>query len=166
MEVHIEILFYSLIPMTMQSSRPQESMRTPVAVAVVVFAVIIAGVLYYYRHNAPRPTGQGAASNSQTMPAKTTLELGTETRTVTASNSSFSPKELYVKKGDKIVLTLTGKEGTHDWTLAGYNNVHTDRVAAGQSTTVTFTADKAGTFEYYCSLHQSQGMKGKLIVVK
>jgi len=141
-------------------------MRTPVAVVVVVLAVIAAGVLYYYRHNASRPAGQGATSNSLAMPAKVTFELGTETRTVTAGNFSFSPNVLYVKKGDKIVVTLTGKEGTHDWTLAGYNNVHTDRVAAGQSATVTFTADKIGTFEYYCSLHRSMGMKGKLIVVK
>ena len=149
----------------MQSTRSQESMGTPVAVVVLVLAVIAAGVLYYYRHNAPQPLGQGAVPNSQTMPVKITFELGTETRTVTASNFSFSPSELYVKKGDKIVVTLTGKEGTHDWTLAGYN-AHTDRVAAGQSAAVTFTADKTGTFEYYCSLHRSMGMKGKLIVVK
>jgi len=39
-------------------------------------------------------------------------------------------------------------------------------VTPGTPTSVTFVADKTGTFEYYCSVgnHRAQGMVGKLIV--
>ncbi|MDO8658241.1 MAG: plastocyanin/azurin family copper-binding protein [Candidatus Levybacteria bacterium] len=39
---------------------------------------------------------------------------------------------------------------------------------AGQTDTVEFTADTAGTFEYYCSVgngyHKEQGMVGTLVI--
>jgi hypothetical protein len=41
-----------------------------------------------------------------------------------------------------------------------------EQVGAGASDVVEFTADKAGTFEYYCSVgnHRAMGMKGTLTV--
>ncbi len=42
----------------------------------------------------------------------------------------------------------------------------TGKVRPGTPTSITFVADKAGTYEYYCSVgnHRAQGMAGKLIV--
>ena len=85
--------------------------------------------------------------------------------TVNASNFSFDLKEMRVKKGDKVRVTLKNAEGFHDWKLDEFG-VATGRLQAGGSETVEFTADKAGTFEYYCSVgsHRAMGMKGNLIV--
>lgn len=41
-------------------------------------------------------------------------------------------------------------------------NVHTRDLGYFESQTITFIADKTGTFEYYCSLHPE--MKGQIIV--
>lgn len=41
-------------------------------------------------------------------------------------------------------------------------NVHTKDLGYFESQTVTFVADKAGTFQYYCSIHPE--MKGEIII--
>ena len=85
---------------------------------------------------------------------------------LTAQNFSFSKSEIRVKKGEKIELTFEVKEGYHDWTLDGYNNIRTKKINTGGKETIEFTADKAGTFEYYCSVgsHRAMGMIGRLVV--
>ncbi|KKT09719.1 MAG: Plastocyanin [candidate division WWE3 bacterium GW2011_GWB2_43_22] len=56
-------------------------------------------------------------------------------------------------------------EGTHDLRLDEFN-VATKLLKAGETDTVEFTADKAGVFEYYCSVgeHRKMGMVGTLTV--
>ncbi len=80
-------------------------------------------------------------------------------------NYSFSPLEIRVKKGTKVKVELNVAEGFHDFVVDEFN-ARTSRAGAGESVTVEFVADKAGTFEYYCSVgsHRALGMKGKLIV--
>lgn len=88
-----------------------------------------------------------------------------KTFNLTGRNFAFSQTEIRVKKGDKVVINFEATEGFHDWTVEGYG-VGTKSVAVGQKTSVSFTADQAGTFEYYCSVgsHRAAGMVGKLIV--
>ncbi|MEY4731380.1 MAG: hypothetical protein RL681_326, partial [Candidatus Parcubacteria bacterium] len=45
-------------------------------------------------------------------------------------------------------------------------NAATKVLTDGQSETIEFVANKAGTFEYYCSVgsHRQMGMKGTLTV--
>ena len=97
------------------------------------------------------------------------LDVGTEQKvvevTVVGSNMKFDTKEIKVKKGDKVRVTFKNSEGFHDWVLDEFN-VATKQISAGQEEVVEFTADKTGTFEYYCSVgkHRQMGMKGNLIV--
>lgn len=88
-----------------------------------------------------------------------------KTFAVDGSPFKFSVTEMRVKKGDTVKVTFTNKEGFHDWKLDEFK-VGTKQLSAGASETVTFVADKTGTFEYYCSVanHRAQGMVGKLIV--
>ncbi len=85
--------------------------------------------------------------------------------TTTAANFSFSPAEIRVKKGQTVTIRLKSAEGFHDIVLDEFG-VKSVRVGAGAETSVTFVANKAGTFEYYCSIgsHRQMGMVGKLIV--
>jgi len=78
---------------------------------------------------------------------------------------SFNVKEIRVKKGDTVTVNFQSAEGFHDWVVDEFNAA-TKQVAPGTPTSVTFVADKTGTFEYYCSVgnHRAQGMVGKLIV--
>ena len=98
-------------------------------------------------------------SVEQPVPAKTV------SIDVTAKNFSFDRAEIRVKKGDTVTVRVTNAEGFHDWVIDEFN-AKTPRLSAGGEAAVTFVADKAGTFEYYCSVgsHRQMGMVGKLIV--
>jgi len=79
-----------------------------------------------------------------------------------ASNFEFDQKEIKVKKGQKVKLTFTNKEGMHDIEIPDLKVK-----AAKAGTAVEFVADKAGTFEYKCGIMCGtghDGMKGNLIV--
>ncbi|MEK7802081.1 MAG: plastocyanin/azurin family copper-binding protein [Pseudomonadota bacterium] len=84
---------------------------------------------------------------------------------ITGSNFAFSQTELTVHQGDRVKIVFGSKEGFHDWVIDEFNTA-TERVQAGATSEVTFVADKAGTFEYYCSVgkHRDMGMVGQLIV--
>lgn len=100
----------------------------------------------------------GGAMSSETSGA-------TKTFNVTASSFKFNPATITVKKGDSVKIVVTNSGGKHDLVLEEFN-VRTKILESGQTGTVTFVADKAGSFEYYCSVgnHRQMGMVGKLIV--
>jgi len=81
--------------------------------------------------------------------------------TLQAKNFEFDQKEIRLKKGDKVKITLETTQGSHSVKIEGYDKT----IQAGKS--VTFTADKAGEFTFACDLFCGQGhgdMTGKLIV--
>jgi plastocyanin len=84
---------------------------------------------------------------------------------VTGKNYAFSKKEIRVKEGDVVTIQFTSESGYHDWVVDEFKAA-TAKVRDGGKTSVTFTASKKGTFEYYCSVgsHRSMGMVGNLIV--
>lgn len=80
---------------------------------------------------------------------------------VMAKDFEFDKKEIHVKKGDKIKLTLHSDDGGHGLAIPAYN------VSINGNGSAEFTADKTGTFEYHCSVMCGAGhseMTGKLIV--
>lgn len=85
--------------------------------------------------------------------------------TVKGDNFTFAPSSITVKKGDTVRITFINAEGFHDWKLDEFN-VATQKIGVGAKEVVEFVADKAGSFEYYCSVgsHRQMGMKGTLIV--
>lgn len=84
---------------------------------------------------------------------------------LTGKNFEFSTKEIRVKEGDTVIVNFESTGGFHDWVVDAFGAA-TKQVREGEKTTVTFVADKAGTYEYYCSVgeHRAAGMVGKLIV--
>jgi nitrite reductase (NO-forming) len=73
--------------------------------------------------------------------------------------------DLKVKLGDKIRIEFANEEGFHDFVIDEFS-AKTPQIGAGKISTVEFTADKLGTFQYYCSVgtHRQMGMKGNFIV--
>lgn len=78
----------------------------------------------------------------------------------------FSTKEITVKKGDKVKINVTVTAGTHNFNIDEYN-IHED-TPLNQPVTIEFTADKTGTFIYYCAMpmHRQLGHWGVLKVVE
>jgi plastocyanin len=77
----------------------------------------------------------------------------------------ITPDKITVNKGDTVTFIITNKKGIHDLTLNEFH-VRTPILLPGAPFKVTFTADKAGSFEYYSSAPRQRelGMKGTLIV--
>ena len=84
---------------------------------------------------------------------------------VEGSPFKFSLAEMRVKKGDTVRVTFKNIKGTHDWVLDEFD-ARTNQIGEGEEEEIEFTADKVGTFEYYCSVgdHRARGMAGELIV--
>lgn len=78
----------------------------------------------------------------------------------------YSTKEITVKKGDKVKINMTVTAGTHDFNIDEYE-IH-KTTPLDEQVTIEFTADKAGTFVYYCSTpgHRTNGHWGILNVVE
>lgn len=80
---------------------------------------------------------------------------------------TYSPATLTVKKGDKVSVKLINKDAAqaHSFLIPDLK-VKSSQVAPGKTETINFTADKAGTFEFYCDVpgHKEGGMVGKMTV--
>lgn len=85
--------------------------------------------------------------------------------TVSGQNFSFTPNAITVNKGDHVKITFTNAGGFHNLRLDEFK-VSTDTIKTGESQTIDFIADQAGTFQYYCSVgtHRQMGMWGTLTV--
>ena len=84
---------------------------------------------------------------------------------VTAKKYEFSPNPIRVAKGEHVRLVITALDHDHGFKLDAFGI--TQSIKKGTSATVEFTADKAGTFPFRCSVFCGlghAGMKGTLIV--
>jgi cytochrome c oxidase subunit II len=85
--------------------------------------------------------------------------------TVTSQGLKFTPNQMTVNKGDTVKITYKNTLGNHDLKIDEFN-AGTKLIGAGQEETIQFVADKAGTFQFYCSVpgHKQAGMVGTLTV--
>lgn len=90
-----------------------------------------------------------------------------EVKEITVENDglSFVQNEIRVNLGDTVRLTFVNTGGFHDWVLDEFDAA-TSQFSAGNSETIEFVADQAGSFEFYCSVgnHRARGMWGTFIV--
>lgn len=143
---------------------------------IIVGAVLLVGVLAWfgremigreYSENKPEsvpmlmPAPNSISSSNISVPQDNEASVFQ----VEASNFKYDVTEIKVKKGDRVKITLNVKEGFHDLVLDEFT-VATEKLQAGGTAEVQFTADKEGRFEYYCSVgaHRQMGMVGTLIV--
>lgn len=84
---------------------------------------------------------------------------------VSGKNFEFSVTEIRVSEGDVVTINFESESGFHDWVVDEFKAA-SPRVRDGEKTSVTFVADRAGIYEYYCSVgeHRANGMVGTLIV--
>jgi plastocyanin len=87
--------------------------------------------------------------------------------TISGQNFSFTPNAITVKKGDKVKITFKNTDGFHDFVVDEFGAA-TKQTKAPTTEVLEFTADKVGSFEYYCSVgsHREMGMFGTLTVTE
>ena len=81
---------------------------------------------------------------------------------VRAFNFGYNPAALNATVGETVNLSVSS-DGTHTFTI---DALGVDQRLSRGSNKVTFTPDKAGDFEYYCTIpgHKERGMTGQLNV--
>jgi plastocyanin len=79
------------------------------------------------------------------------------THTVTLRNFRFHPATLTIHRGDRVKWVWQDQT-EHNVTFHGFHS----RTQETGTYTVRFT--KAGTYNYHCTIHFEEGMKGKIIV--
>jgi len=91
--------------------------------------------------------------------------LTEKTFDLTGKSFEFNVTEIRVQEGDSVTINFESTNGFHDWVVDEFDAA-TKQVRENTPTSVTFVADKAGSYEYYCSVgsHRSKGMVGTLIV--
>lgn len=145
----------------------------------VTAIVVLAGLGYFvFKNSATESKSLPVTANETkdvtdtqaaetTSSAKPTAEARSSVKefTVEGSNYKFSPSEIRVKKGDTVKITFKDDDGSHNLVIEGYN-VKTNIIGPGSEDTVTFLADKSGSFKYFCSVgeHAELGMTGTFIV--
>ena len=114
-------------------------------ILVLTIALGMAGANLFCQEPAPAAAG-------------TTIQM-------TAKKYEFDPAVIKVKQGDHVKLVITATDRDHGIKLAAYSiDQHLEK---GVAATVEFTADRAGTFPFECSVVCGLGhhrMKGQLIV--
>lgn len=143
--------------------------KTIFAAIVAVLVLLVGGYVFFQRsqnQTSLTPTSTNVTSPSSAPESTSSSQTGQiKEFTVTGSSYKFDPALITINKGDKVRITFTDSGGTHDLVINGLN-VQTKILSSNQSETVEFTADKSGTFDYYCSVdgHRALGMVGKLVV--
>jgi nitrosocyanin len=151
-----------------------------IAATVVALVILVGGFLYMRNNKAPQAETADTRNENMTQASATpvtntesvtessdsAMTDGVKEFTVTGSAFKFDPATLTVKKGDKVKITFKNNSGgMHDFVIDELN-VKSKVIASGAQEVIEFTADKTGTFEYYCSVgnHRQMGMKGNLVV--
>jgi len=78
---------------------------------------------------------------------------------VSVQDNSFSPATIKVAKGDTVTFT---NEGAIDHTVTATSGAKFDSGSLAPGATFKFTAEKAGTVSYVCTIHP--GMQGTIEV--
>lgn len=83
---------------------------------------------------------------------------GTKIVNVSARQWAFSPETIRVKVGDTVTLRISSEDVTHGFVLSPF--VTTRTLAPGQTTEVTFEANQAGSFRFFCTNFCGEGHTG------
>ena len=128
-------------------------------VSVAVIIGIIGGVIL---NSQTKTSPQTVNKQTDINPSKTSVPEGFSL--VKGYNLGFNPNTIRVKRGETVKLRLVSDDSPHTFTIDELNV--NQQFTFGKDADVIFTADKKGTFQFYCGVpgHKEDGMIGTLIV--
>ncbi|MBI4434055.1 cupredoxin domain-containing protein [Candidatus Uhrbacteria bacterium] len=142
-------------PVSMAPTAPSPTVPPPEAAAPIV---------------PPAPPDRGSAVATTPPPAVQTPPPAKPTPAtrafrITARQWAFTPAEIRVGLGDRVVLDIASTDVDHGIAIPEFGM--RKELKAGTTTRVEFTASKAGSFSFVCSVFCGQdhrNMRGSLIV--
>ncbi|WP_042161831.1 cupredoxin domain-containing protein [Paenibacillus gorillae] len=127
-------------------------------IAIIAVMLVLGGCGKSTNNNQPNNGGGAAGGNAGNGGG---AAGGTQNITINAENWKFDQTDIKLKVGDNVKLTLKNKSGNHGLEIPDL------KVNIKDGETANFTVDKAGTYEFRCSIQCGSGheeMKGKIIV--
>lgn len=146
-----------------ESSSPTPVANSPTAIATVTASTASeTPTVTAISAATAAPTSTAApTATATTAAAPTTVPAGPKTVVVRLAPSSFSPASVSIAVGDTV--RWNWNDGIpHSVTSRGGFESDPAGVKTEGSYSFTFTA--AGTFDYYCQVHESNGMTGQVVV--
>lgn len=144
-------------------------MQNKNSTTIILVLIALAFGLFFMFKATPEDTQTPieVISNDEIPEPTESTETVAEVKTFEVANAgfTFTPSEIKVKQGDTVRIAFTNTGGMHDWVVDEFD-ARTEVTQTGETSTVEFVADKAGEFEFYCSImtHRAMGMVGTLIV--
>src|SRR5690349_7947018 len=124
-------------------------------IALIAVAVVIFGGWYMFRQSGtdvvPVPKNVTVVRPNPAAPEPSVNASKFRDFNISAGSYFFKPNSMTVNKGDTVRITVVNSGGYHDFVIDEFNT-RTNRLQAGETETITFVANKSGTFEYYCSV--------------
>lgn len=162
---------------------PQKSNSMVMGTILVLILVLVGGFLFMRSRDAAtdenstemtQQEGMTQADSDAPADADTIMketsdsakeDVTVQTVTIEAGSFYYKPNVINAKVGDKIKVIMTSKDMMHDFMIDELD-VKMPTTKSGETNEVEFTATKAGTFEFYCSVgqHRKNGQVGTLIV--
>jgi nitrosocyanin len=148
---------------------PASKKFNPLIIVALVVVLAAVGFLLLPKSEMKTQEVKSNPEEAQEVLAKNQTESssvnGETTINLEAGAFYYSQKEIKVKQGEKVKIVMSAKDMMHDFVIDDLS-VKSEIAKAGETVTVEFTADKVGTFEYYCSVgqHKQNGQVGNLIV--
>lgn len=135
----------------------------------LVFLMIIGvlGGVYYFssKGSSPKPIESVSVTSSSSTSSEAATDANVKTIEIEAGSFYYKPNTIEVNKGQKVKIVMKSVSMMHDFVVDELG-VKLPIVKNGDTGTIEFTADKVGSFEYYCSVgqHRANGQVGTLTV--
>jgi plastocyanin len=136
---------------------------------VVIGVALLGGILLMGgKPKTPEATPGASLEVLETSPAVETpgTVSGVKEIVIEGDEYAFSPKTITLFKGEKVRLTFKNTGNLpHNFMVQGLG-IATRTISGGQTDTVEFTPEEAGTYPFYCSVggHKDLGMEGSIVV--
>ena len=107
----------------------------------------------------------GCAGGGASADASGNLENGVRVIQMRAFQFGFDPNPVIVNEGEQVKLVVTSTDVTHGLSISEFGVKV--QLFPGRPSIIDFTADKSGTFIFYCSVPCGAGhtsMRGRLVV--
>lgn len=166
-----------------ESTEPNTDKKGMNPLIMVGFVVIVGVIglvsLQTINRNSSNTQSSTSSIDIQTSPTVVTMKAETtptameaesavtEVRTIDMEAGGFyyKPNEIRAKKGEKIKIVMKSVDMMHDFVIDELG-IKMPVTKSGETGSVEFTAENAGSFVFYCSVgqHRANGQVGTLIV--
>jgi plastocyanin len=136
--------------------------KSSLAAIIIVIILIAAGALALtHKSNTNNSSANNTPSNPSNNSASSNASNQSSAGAINISNMMFTPSQITVAKGGAVTW-MNNDSTTHTVTddLSNAGGPASGDIAPGQS--YSFTFNKAGSFQYHCSIHPS--MRGTIVV--